>query len=79
MPKVTTLPHGQPIARAWSTSLTQSYFLFFSDMTMYLETQPRLGVEMGVGSFSEGVIFKLVCKCRPFPEMRQKGGGNGHP
>lgn len=31
-------------------------------MTMYLETQPRLGVEMGVGSFSEGVIFKLVPK-----------------
>lgn len=48
-------------------SLTQSYFLFFSDMRTYLETQPRLGGKVGVGSFSEGVIFKLVPKEDYYP------------
>ena len=49
--------------------------------------QPRLGVRCGVGSFPEDVMFMLgtkgrllpLSKCRCFPEMNQKGDGNGVP
>lgn len=36
-------------------------------MRTYLETQPRLGGKVGVGSFSEGVTFKLVPKEDYYP------------
>lgn len=63
----------------------------FIPLSRSSETGPRdpaeTGGEVGVGSFSEGVMSKLVpkgglwplCTHGPFPELKYKGGGTGHP